>query len=293
MKTRKRKAILYLLITFTLWGSLYVVSKYTLGKLPPFTISFFRFVIATLTLTLMLGRPEKKIERKDYKYILLIGAVGYFGAVGAQLLGTKYAGASVASLINSLNPVTMTLFGVLILGEALNAYKIIGILLALAGVYVIMGHGTGGNGSLGIILSLISVIVWSFVSVMTRKAARKYQPLQITRDSAAVAALCYLPVCIWEISSGQAVRFDWPAAAALVYMGSVCTGAAYFLWNESLSILEAGVCSAFYPIQPLVAAVLGAIFLHEVIGLSFWAGALLIVAGILVNLLLGNRSRHS
>lgn len=35
-----------LILTFVLWGSLYVVSKYILGRLPTFTISFLRFSIA-------------------------------------------------------------------------------------------------------------------------------------------------------------------------------------------------------------------------------------------------------
>ena len=74
-KTGARKAILSLIITFVLWGSLYVVSRYVLGKLGPFTISFARFVIAFLTLTLMLGKRRKPLEKGDIRclelYLLL------------------------------------------------------------------------------------------------------------------------------------------------------------------------------------------------------------------------------
>lgn len=58
------------------------------------------------------------IRREDWKYFLFIGAIGYFVSVGAQIVGTKYAGASVASLINATNPIFITFFAVLILGEA-------------------------------------------------------------------------------------------------------------------------------------------------------------------------------
>ena len=44
------KAYLYLLLTFFLWGSLYVVSKFVLGKLPAFTLAFVRFLLAFATL---------------------------------------------------------------------------------------------------------------------------------------------------------------------------------------------------------------------------------------------------
>lgn len=283
-KSSRATGYLCLLVTFTLWGSLYVVSKYVLGKMPTFTISFLRFTLAFLALTAFGKKDTVKIEKQDYKYILLIGAVGYFVAVGAQFLGTKYAGASMASLINSLNPVTMTLFGTLILHEAMTLRKVVGIVLALTGVYAIIGAGGADVSIPGVCLSLFSVLLWSFVSVMTRRLTKKYGSIKVTRYGAGIAAVCYLPVCLGEIAGGEPVQFDITCILSLLYMGVICTGVAYFLWNKSLSILEAGTCSAFYPVQPLVSTVLGVVLLHETVGLSFVMGAVLIVAGVLINL---------
>ncbi|MDO4274048.1 MAG: EamA family transporter [Eubacteriales bacterium] len=280
----KIKGYFYLLLTFTLWGSLYVVSKYVLGKMPAFTISFFRFALAFVALTIACRKDTGRIEKKDYKYIVFIGFAGYFIAVGAQLLGTKYAGASLASLINSLNPVTMTVFAAILLHETMTLRKVLGILLALGGVYVIIGTGAQEVSLSGVAFSLFSVLLWSFVSVLTRRITQKYDALKITRYGAGLAALMYLPVCVGEIAGGQEMHVDISCVAGLLYMGIVCTGAAYFLWNKSLSILEAGTCSAFYPIQPLVSTLLGILLLHEKVGLSFLAGAVLIVAGVLTNL---------
>lgn len=126
----EQKAYAYLLLTFFLWGSLYVVSKFVLGKLPAFTLAFVRFLLAFAALSVLDRRPGKRLEKRHYPYILLIGFGGYFISVGAQLLGTKYAGASVASLINSMNPVTFTLFGTLLLHEQLTARC--GVLISLS-----------------------------------------------------------------------------------------------------------------------------------------------------------------
>lgn len=67
-------------------------------------------------------------------------------------------------------------------------------------------------------------------------------------------------------------------------MGIICTGIAYYLWNKSLGMIEAGTCSAFYPIQPLVSTVLGVIILKEQVGFQFFLGAAFIVFGVLLNL---------
>lgn len=295
MSKERLTAYCYLSITFILWGSLYVVSKYTLGRLPTFTISFFRFVIAFITLTIVAKKNKKhkklrKFERQDYPWLLLIGVGGYFVAVGSQLLGTKYAGASLASLLNSLNPVTMTVFAAIFLNEKLTGRKIAGVLLALVGVYVILGTGFQSNTT-GIILSVLAVLLWSVVSVLMRKITHKYDSMDVTRCGIGIAVVCYLPVCVCELVTSGTIRMDFICIAALLYMGAVCTGLAYYLWNKSLSILEAGTCSAFYPIQPLVSALLGMLLLKEQNGISFWCGAILIAVGIIVNLSEPNKTK--
>ena len=45
-----KKSYVYLLTTFMLWGSLYVVSQFVLGKIPTFTVAMFRYLIAFIAL---------------------------------------------------------------------------------------------------------------------------------------------------------------------------------------------------------------------------------------------------
>ena len=291
-----RTAYISLLLTFSLWGSLYVVSKYVLGKLPTFSISFFRFLTAFLFLTVLekiaqkrSGRHPKRLKKKHIPYVLLIGAGGYFIAVGAQLLGTKYAGASTASLLNSMNPVTISIFGSLLLGEKLTPRKVIGILLSILGVFAVLGGGFKGAGIAGILLSLFAVVSWSFISVMTRKVTQEYEPLYISRLACGVAALCYLPVSASEVMITKApvwtvLSQDAACTIALLYMGIVCTGIAYTLWNKSLSVLDASLCSAFYPVQPAVSTLLGILLLGESVTVGFVVGSALIICGVLVSL---------
>ena len=291
----KRLSFAFLLLTFILWGSLYVVSKFVLGKLPPFTISFFRFLLAFISLSAVDRHPSRRLARKHFPYVLLIGFGGYFITVGAQLLGTKYAGASTASLINSMNPVTMTLFGFLILHEQMTIRKIIGILLSIFGVFVILGGGLQGAGTAGILLSLFAVFAWSFISVMTRKITKHYDPLHISRLACGVAAICYLPAAVIESSIGHVPVFhilshDASCTLALLYMGVICTGVAYTLWNKSLSILDANVCASFYPIQPAVSTLLGILLLGETLSMNFLIGSALVVSGVLISLIRGRFS---
>ena len=274
-------AYLYLLITFCAWGSLYVVSKFVLGKIPVFTVSFLRNAIAGAALLIILKRRKiKKIEYKDYKYIALIGFAGYFLTTAVQFLGTKLSNASLASLINSMNPITITIFAAIILKEKLTVVKILCIASALYGVFIIAGDVDGSGKALGILASICSIILWSFVTVVIRQITQKYDPFQITVYGILIGAACTLPVSAYEIMTISDIQFSWEVILSLVYMGLVCTGLAHVLWNKSLSMIEAGTCSLFYPVQPVVAVLLGWLFLGERINRNFVFGAILIIGGV-------------
>lgn len=281
------KAYLFLLVTTASWGSLYVVSKYLMAYVPPLTMLMCRFAIAAAVLLplvrLRASGPTSRwrIERKDYRYLLLIGAFGYFGSIAAQTLGTQLASAGLASLLNSLNPLFMIVFAVPILKERITLAKAVSIGAALVGVCVILGGDVSGNVVAGAVLSLVSVAVWSFTSVSLRRFTKKYDPLAITAYAMAIAFVFTVPFSVHEVLTAPNVDFfRADVVLGLLYLGVVCTALTNVLWNTSLSLIEAGRCALFYPVQPLVATLLGALFLHETLQPSFFVGSLLIVGGV-------------
>lgn len=285
MKERKI-AYLYLVITFCTWGSYYVVSKFVLGKVPVLTILFLRYLIAgSILLFILKRRGFQKIEREDYKYILLIGFVGYFLSSGAQLFGAKLANASLASLINSMNPVFTMVFASFALKEKITVKKIVCIALAIMGVYIIIGGVRESGQAIGILLSVFAVISWAFAAVMSRKITQKYDAFQISTYTILIAVICNFPGSLLELMTSSNIQFDWTAVLSLLYLGIVCTAIGFVLWNKSLSMLEASNCTLLYPIQPMVSVLLGSIFLGETINMNFVFGAVLIIGGVVYSII--------
>ena len=286
------KSYLYLMTTFMLWGSLYVVSQFVLGKIPTFTVAMFRYLIAFIALSFIsLKSKKEKIEKSDYKYFFVMGFIGYFISVDCQLLGTKISGGSMVSLINSLNPIIISVMAMIILNEKLEINKIIGIILSLFGVYMIIG--TGANIKfIGVLISFIAVIGWAFMSVISRKISNKYSALTLTKVSMLIATVCNIPVSFLEIQiTHSLIQIDIGAILGILYMGIVCTAFTNILWNRSLSMLPANTCSAFYPIQTLTSSFLGVLVFHEILTTSFVLGSTFIIVGVLISLLFQKRTR--
>ena len=288
----RRPAYLYLALTTSLWGSLYIVTRIALETVPPITLLFFRYAIASVAL-LALTRTMKKcmqIRREDWKYFLFIGAVGYFVSVGAQIVGTKYAGAAVASLINATNPIFITFFAILILKEKLTRSKVVAMIATIAGAYVILGGAPTVGTVWGIAFSMTSVILWSLTSVSVRRITRSYDPIVLTTYTILIAVVCALPfTCLELYITPHGKIFSLKNLLCFLYLGVICTALPNILWNKSLALVEASTCSLFYPLQPLVSVLLGVTLLGEQVDLKFAIGAVLIVGGILHAMLADGR----
>jgi len=282
---------LYVLITMSAWGSVYVVSKFILGSVPTFTLLLLRYIVAAIVLYIILMKKRlSKVESQDYKYIFIIGFIGYFIGVGAQFVGTQLSNASMASLINSTNPIFIILFAVPILKEKITINKMISIITALIGAYIIIGGVQGSSMIIGIIACIIATSMWSLMSVVSKRATEKYDALTVTTYSIIVAICFTLPISAYELFTIPGIKLLEPAVIlSVLYLGVICTALAFVLWSKSLSMMEAGICSLFYPVQPMVSILLGWIFLKEKMNLSFFGGAILIIAGVMFSIIGGNK----
>jgi drug/metabolite transporter (DMT)-like permease len=280
----RNKAYLYLILALTAWGSLYVAGKYVLEVLPSFTLLFFRYLIGISILLLVYRKhPKAAIEKKDYRYIFSIGFVGYFLAIGLQLLGTHYCNASMASLITSMNPAMIILLAAPVLHERITLRKGLAVGVTLIGTVVIIGDLGTGNTAIGVICSFASMAGWSFTSVLIKLTCKKYDSLTVTLYSMAIGLLFALPASVVELKYAAFHIADITPFVMIwtVYIGIVCTAGGLLFWNKALESLDAATCSLFYPLQPLTSALLGILFLHEVLNLNFIAGSVLIIGGIL------------
>lgn len=274
----------YLILTFVIWGSLYVATKSVMSEIPPTALLAARYGIATIALYfVMRKRGFKKIKKEHRKTLFAVGFLGYFCGIAFQLAGTNLVDASLSSLINSLNPLVIPIIAAIFLKEQLTQKTIICILLSVVGVYIIIGVGDGGSFR-GIIINILSLLFWSASCCMVRGISKDYDPIQITLYAMAIALCFTVPVAAYNIYIVPCT-LSMDGIIALLYIGLVCTALSHVFWNRSLKILPATTCSLFYPIQPLTSAVLAIVVLGEKLTLSFIIGTVIICISMVITII--------
>lgn len=278
--TRNKRAFFPLMLTFFFWGGVYVAGKMIAKDIPPQLLACLRCTVAMAPLLLMARNYlGTKIAREDWKYFVLVGFLGYFLTISLIQLGISLTGASMAALINSLTPVSVTVMAALILKERITRVKVLCLILALAGTAVVTS-GAGGQGDLlGIAVVLISVLCWGMASVYMRRLTASYPAILVTTYSMAISLIFHIPAGIFT-ALHQPVVISPKAVAVVLYLGLIGSGLSQFTWTKCLSLLPASTCSLFYPLQPIFSALLGALILGERFRPTFFIGLLLISADV-------------
>ena len=139
---KKSWAFLLLFVTFFFWGSVYVGGKLISDDVPAPLLGCLRCFVASFPLMLMARKHfGVKIDRADWKYFAGVGVMGYFLTIFLIQLGISLTGASMASLVNSVTPVGVTIFAALHLKEKITPTKVLCLVLALVGTII----GSGGG----------------------------------------------------------------------------------------------------------------------------------------------------
>jgi drug/metabolite transporter (DMT)-like permease len=212
----------------------------------------------------------------------------WLGILGVELVGD--AGASNASILILLEPVTIVVLAGVFLGERIGGLRIAGVVLGLAGALVIVLEGASlsnlfagehvvGNG----ILALHGVL-WGLYTPLAKPLARRVDALDLCLRVTAMGVVAQMPLALFEHERWSAGPELLPALGWMLALGVFVSFASTVLWLWALSHLEASRVAGFVFLQPLSGVLVGVGLLGERLSTATVMGAALIVAGVALDL---------
>jgi drug/metabolite transporter (DMT)-like permease len=274
------------LLAAGIWGGMYVVSKVVLDIIPPFSLVSLRLILGAACLAMVgLVRGGFVIKPAQAWRAVGIGVVGFGVSVGLQFNGTKLSSAANASLLTSASPAFILLFARMMLGEHLSGRRLAALILATAGALAVIRPGAAGavaGAAWGNLALVGAAVTWGLYSVLVKMASRQMGTLELSLLAFLGGLLVSLPGAALEAPAFDLQVLNGWVLMGVLYLGLVSTALAFYLWNKSLALLEAGVVSLLFFAQPVVGVCLGAALLGESLSGGFWVGAVLIAAGLIL-----------
>ncbi|EJV94999.1 DMT family transporter [Bacillus toyonensis] len=273
----------------SIWGGMYVVSKYVLDYIPPLTLVWLRFIIAFVVLYGILKIAEKKqkkkvtIRKKDWLLFAWIGFIGYFISITCQFIGTKLSDAHTGSLVTSATPAFMVIFAAIILKEKLTARRLLSTIIATIGVIIVIGWDIEiGSYFIGTIILVGAAITWALLSIYVKIASARFSSLVITTYAIFFSLFFITPFMIWELQVASIGTVNTYVILGVLYLGVISTAGAFSLWNKGLELMDASIGSLFFFFQPIVGSLLGWLLLNETLNSNFFIGGILIICSVLI-----------
>ena len=282
--TKNKSWIPAYIILGVIWGCSFIFIKMGLEFLTPFGVAFVRCALGAVTLLLVarirgIKLPtDPKVRAHIWVVAIFLNVIpGIFFALAETAVTSVLAG-----IINAVTPL-MTLIAILLVNreEKAKTFQVLGILIGFFGVLTVLGAWKGfGDNPLWAILVLLSAVACYGISFpYTRKYVMPYQlrPESIVSFQLLMASITLLPFFLFD----GIAKYEYRLAPvlAMVALGVFGSGFAY-LWN--FTVMEnagSAIASSVTYLTPVVAIMVGVIFLNEKITWNEPVGALIVLLG--------------
>lgn len=275
-------ALLAVQITF---GSLPVIGKVVLKTIPSLALVGFRVGLTALALYLV-QRHRGNLRLEDKKDYWRFAVLSFFGVTMNQILfitGLSLTKASNTSLLAVTIPIFALSFSAILGIEKLQKIKIVGIILAAAGVVFLIDPRSASFSSettLGDLLIVINSLSYGiYVSVSKDTIMRNGAIKSIAWVFIFSSVVC-VPIGAFSLSSVEIAAVAPVIWLLVLYIAIIATLTPYLLNAWALARVNPSTVAVYIYLQPLIGFLMAIVFLGEKLDFKVLFAAALIFAGV-------------
>jgi drug/metabolite transporter (DMT)-like permease len=281
-------------LCWLLSAGVYIAAKAVATEMPPWSLCFWRLVIAALILVPMTRShwsAMSRLVRQRWLALLITGGLGLAITQGLIYVGLNYTTAINAGLIIALMPIITMILARLFLNEPVGAWQFVGSTIAFIGMTIIVARGDmlalfRLNLNAGELIVLGAAIALALYTVLLRRAKFQLPGLPLLVILLGAGIVTALPFYTWELLHDERTILNAKGILALIYIAGPGGALMYYLFNLSVNALGASRAGTFLYLQTVFVAILAYFLLGERLLPYHLVGASFIFAGVLFVMLL-------
>lgn len=282
---------LYLGILSLIWGSSFILIKKGLVGLTDYQLGSLRIVLTSIFLFSVGFKSITQIKKRHWKWVAISGFISSFFPPFLFAMAQNEIDSAVASMLNSIVPIMTLLVGVLLFGIGSSKYQIAGVVIGLAGTFMLIFAGAEFNPNQNYWYSLFIVaatVGYAFNVNIIKKHLNDISALAVTTGN---FVIIFLPALLMLYSTGffETIFSSSEMQLSFVYVAILSlfgTALAKVIFNKLVQIASPVFASSVTYTMPIVAVLWGLID-GEVFNVWQAVAAMVILFGVY----LGNRKR--
>ncbi len=266
------------------WGVSYISTDLCLDNMEPVTLALLRCVIAAVILIIFwkIKEPKTKVNKKHIPRLVISGIIGVVLYFIFEINGVKYTSPAVAAIILASVPIISLITQRIAVRESITLFKVLGVVLSLAGVALVIGIGKGDIGSggklIGYLCMLGAAVSWVAFNYVTFPLYKDYSPLAITALQMVAGAVALIP--IFFVSGESLPELNPTVVINVLFLAVFCSATGILLYMYAFKSLGIVTSTLYINIQPFITVIASMIILKEFLTPNQIIGAVMIIAAV-------------
>lgn len=271
-----------------------VLGRAAIASVEPWTLACLRWMLAFFVLLPFAWRgivTYWSIFERNWIHIVVLALLSMWICGALVYFALRYTTATNGTLIYTTAPIVILLLEWFFRGRAISRREVAGIVLALAGVVMIVVKGDfdvlfGLRFNIGDIIFAFATVSWAAYSVLLKRKAFAVVPTaSMFAVTAATGALLLFPFMIWEsleVHTFPTSATSWTSIAGIVIFSSVL---AFSCFQYGIKVVGPSITGMFMYLLPPYGVLMAVVFLGEELHAFHFVGFLLIMTGLLLGTL--------
>ncbi len=269
-----------------IWGASFLLIAEALEALTPAVVTLGRVGSGAVTLAALrvatgrrpAGGPRAGIEPADRGRVALLAVVWVAVPFTLFPLAQQWINSAIAGLLNGATPVLVAVISVLFVRIRPGGRQLVGLLIGFAGI-VLVSLGSAGEGSSearGVLLILAATVCYGIAFNVAPPLQARYGSVVLMSDVLILATVMVAPLALIDLGDN---RWQVSSVAAVVALGSIGTGLAYWIMSSLVGRVGSLRASFITYLVPVVSLALGVWLRSDVVTALALVGAPLTLAG--------------
>lgn len=280
---------LMMAVAVIVWAFAFPFIKIGLNELSFVNLTILRFFIVCIVFLIILFLQPKRFSKLQKKDVIPIFLVGFFGVIVYHLglnYGEQFISPGAASLIIATIPIQIVILAAIFLKEKITLKKILGVILSLAGIFIISMYGKTNESFetqyiLAAIFIFIAAVMSALYTIAGKKLLERYSGLSLTVYAMLLGSIGLIPLLNSSLFE-QVSKMSFTAWFAVIFLGVFSTVIGYVIWYVVLKIRTASEVSVYLYAVPILSTIISYFLFEDEITLFFILGGLLVIVGLVV-----------
>lgn len=274
-----------------IWSGNFIIARGVIKDIPPVTLAFYRWLVATLILLpfawKLLSETFRFFRSRPWYFLLAaVTGVSMFNTF-VYIAGHYSTAINMALLGTCTSPVISVILARIFLKEKIPFIRIVGMILCIAGVLFLL---SGGDFSKLISFRFTKGDWWVLAAAFTfavyntsvKKKPAAMPPISFLFLLFLLGTIVLLPFYIYELNNEGGIEINVSNISAILYLALGASVICFLIWNKAIVLLGTGRTALFGNLIPVFSSIEAMIILDEDITYIHIISFIIVVTGLVI-----------